>query len=140
MAYSISGLILKRMTITKTFVISYAISLAGGILYLVFHQSDSFIPIFIILSRVGNGMSFNVAYISNARLFPTKFLSTTFGIANLVSHLITIAAPMVAEIKDPYPYLIFNINMGAAIVACLFLKEYNEEEEDAKDRNSLKSK
>lgn len=44
-------------------------------------------------------MSYNIGYISVARLFPTEFVATVFGIVNFVSHLITVGAPIVAEFK-----------------------------------------
>lgn len=80
-------------------------------------------PVFIILSRLGNAMSYNTVYVSNNRLFPTKFVSTTYGIVNLLSHIITVAAPLVAEIGDPYPFIIFVINTGLAITASIFIRE-----------------
>ena len=71
-------------------------------------------------------MAFNTLYISNNRLFPTQFLATSFGIVNLISHLVTVGAPMVAEIKDPLPFLIFLSNAVAAIISSLFLREISE--------------
>jgi hypothetical protein len=38
------------------------------------------------------------------------------GLVNLVSHLITIGAPMVAELSEPTPMLIYSINAASAIV------------------------
>jgi hypothetical protein len=71
-------------------------------------------------------MSTNTSYISNARLFPTKFLLSTFGICNLVSHIISVAGPIVAEIDEPYPFILFVVSVALAIIASLFLKEQNE--------------
>lgn len=68
-------------------------------------------------------MSFNIGYISVARLFPTKYVSTVFGIVNFVAHLLTVGAPMVAEAPEPIPFLVFCINAFIAIFACLYLVE-----------------
>lgn len=129
LAYAISGIILKVSTTTKSFLVSYCVSTLGGILYLCFHSKASLMPIFIILCRLGNSMSFNVAFGSNARLFPTKFVATTFGLANFVAHLFTTGSPMVAEIPDPYPIIVFCVNNCLAIFAALFLKELNNDKE-----------
>lgn len=71
-------------------------------------------------------MSFNIGYVSVARLFPTNFVSTVFGIVNFFSHFITVGAPMVAEFEDPIPFIVFCINSFLAIFACTNLVEYND--------------
>jgi len=50
-------------------------------------------------------MSFNIGYVSVARLFPTNYVATVFGIVNFFSHSITVGAPMVAELADPIPFV-----------------------------------
>ena len=68
-------------------------------------------------------MSYNTLFLTNNRLFPIKYVSTTFGIVNLCAHTIAICAPLVAEIKDPLPMMIFVSLTGIAIFASIFLKE-----------------
>ena len=68
-------------------------------------------------------MSYNTIFIIHNRLFPTIFVSTTFGIVNLFSHGVAVIAPLLAELKDPFPMLIFVSITGFAIIASLFLKE-----------------
>ena len=71
-------------------------------------------------------MSFNIGYVSVARLFPTNYVATVFGIVNFFSHSITVGAPMVAELADPIPFVVFCINSFIAIFACTNLSEYND--------------
>ena len=73
-------------------------------------------------------MSFNIGYVSVSRLFPTNYVTTALGIVNLVSHLITIAAPMVAELQQPVPMIVFCINAGSAIIFGLQLLEVDKAE------------
>lgn len=75
-------------------------------------------------------MSFNIGYVSVARLFPTNFVATVFGIVNFFSHSITVGAPMVAELSDPIPFIVFCINSFIAIFACTNLVEYNDLEKN----------
>lgn len=75
-------------------------------------------------------MSFNIGYVSVARLFPTNFVATVFGIVNFFSHSITVGAPMVAELPDPIPFIVFCINSFLAIFACTNLVEYNDLEKN----------
>lgn len=60
-------------------------------------------------------MSFNVGYVSIPKLFPTIYVTTAMGAVNLVSHLITIGAPMVAELSEPIPMIIYSINAASGI-------------------------
>lgn len=68
-------------------------------------------------------MSFNIGYVSVARLFPTKYIATVFGIVNFVSHSFTIGAPMVAELPEPIPFVVFCFNSFIAIFVCSKLVE-----------------
>jgi hypothetical protein len=68
-------------------------------------------------------MSFNIGYISVARLFPTEYVSTVFALVNFISHIITIGAPLVAELPDPIPFIVFCCNSFCAIFAAARLKE-----------------
>ena len=68
-------------------------------------------------------MSFNIGYISVARLFPTEYVATVFGLVNFVSHLITVGAPLVAELPNPIPFVVFCFNSFIAIFAAARLKE-----------------
>ena len=98
-AYLCSGMVLKFFMIRQGFALSYSMALFGGTMILIFTNTNStwLIPVLVSFSRVGAAMSFNIGYVSVSRLFPTQFTTTAFGIVNMVSHLITIGAPMVAE-------------------------------------------
>ena len=116
-AFLSSGMILKYYTIAQGLSFSYSLSLIAGCLYLAFYsvQIPWVIPVLVCFSRIGGSMSFNIGYVSVARLFPTKFVSTVFGIVNFVSHSFTVGAPMVAELPEPYPFCVFSANAFVAI-------------------------
>ena len=104
-AYLSSGIVLSKTTIRQGLTFSYSLSCIASFVYLFVYtraQSDEkvekyVIPIIIGFCRIGGSMSYNIGYISVARLFPTEFVATVFGIVNFVSHLITVGAPIVAE-------------------------------------------
>ena len=125
LAFIASGCMLKCSSISFTLAISYSLSLIAGINYLVFYESKNpyVIPLIVCVSRIGGSMSYNVGYISVAMLFPTEYVSTVFGLVNFVSHLVTVGAPLVAEIHDPVPFIVFCFNAGIAIFAAMTLKE-----------------
>ena len=72
-AFLSSGIILKKLSISQGLTISYSTSLVAGIAYLFLFRlkMDSVIPVIVFFSRIGGSMSFNIGYISVARLFPT---------------------------------------------------------------------
>lgn len=121
-SFIISGVLLKQSNNpNKTLLISFSVSAFGSILYLLFYWQLSLIPVFIILSRVGNSMAFNTVYVSNNRFFPTKYLASTYGLVNFVSHLVAVAAPMLAEMSDPYPFTVFLFNSCIGVICSFFL-------------------
>lgn len=126
-SFVVSGTILKKTNANKTLFISFVVAGIGALTYLFFYWNLALVPLFILCSRIGNSMAFNTLYISNNRLFPTRFLASTFGLVNFVSHLIAVGAPMVAEVPDPYPFGIFLTNAGIGAISSFFLKEMNTE-------------
>lgn len=127
LSYFISGKILNKSNVKRTLFISYLTSGIGALLYLFLFWDIRLVPIFIILSRSGNSMAFNTLFIANNRLFPTKFVSSTYGIVNMISHFYAIGAPLLAEVSDPYPFTIFFMNCCIGAFCSFFLKEINKE-------------
>lgn len=66
-------------------------------------------------------MAFNTVYVSNNRFFPTKYLASTYGLVNFVSHLIAVGAPLLAEVSDPYPFTIYLLSSVIGLVSSYFL-------------------
>jgi hypothetical protein len=131
LGYFLAGLTMKYTSISKALRIAYIVCFTGGALYLsIGHTSEALLPVLVILSRIGTTMCFNMGYISVPRLFPTKFVAFVFGIVNVVAHVFACFAPLVAEIRDPYPFTVF---LGAIVISfmCTF---YLEELDDAKKR------
>lgn len=62
---------MKKLSIKKSLFVAYIIAAIGGTLYLFFHSLTKFVPVLIILSRMGTNMAFNISYASNNKLFPT---------------------------------------------------------------------
>jgi hypothetical protein len=72
-AYTCSGLVLKFISVRKGIMFGYTVAAFGSILYLTLYKSDAewVIPMLVALCRVGSSMSFNMGYVSVAKLFPT---------------------------------------------------------------------
>ena len=60
-------------------------------------------------------MSFNIGFVSVQRLFPTKFVTSVFGLVNFISHIVTCGSPIVAELSDPVPFMVFSVNAACGL-------------------------
>ena len=71
-SFMISGTVLKKTgSPNRTLVFSFGLSALGAFIYLFLFWDLRLVPIFILLSRMGNSMAFNTVYVSNNRFFPT---------------------------------------------------------------------
>ena len=131
-SYLISGFVLKRFGLTLSVIVSLLTAATGAVLYLFLFSHLSLIPVFIILCRVGNSMLLNIMYVTNNTLFPTQFQSSSFGILNFISHVSAVSAPLIAEMPDPLPFLIYAINCVLAMLSSFFLRQISTEKVNSK--------
>lgn len=80
----------------------------------------------ICMARIGQTMIFNTSLISVNRLFPTMFVATAYGVVNFCAHLYACTSPFVAEIKNPYPFIVFVCMVGVAVFTSFLLVEVGE--------------
>ena len=81
-----------------------------------------FVPFCLFLMNSGTSASFGNLYIGHMDLFPVVFSSTSMGICNILARFTTIFAPMLAEVKEPVPEIIFTILCGVALTVSLFIR------------------
>ena len=114
---------LKYLKLKLSFVVGFCISLVGGLLVLMMGSSNvQLMPIFLLVAKFGISINFNLSYICTATLFPTLFVGAAFGITNFFSRFFTIFSPLVSEVPDPIPMLIFCFSTALAIVASCFIQ------------------
>ena len=97
----------------------------GGALYLTMSSVTDLLPIIICMNRAGSTMAYNICYISIPRLFPTRYVTTVYGLVNMVAHTFACFSPLVAEISNPYPFLVFVV-----LVTVAFFVSFNIQELD----------
>lgn len=54
----------------------------------------------IMVTNLGVCVTFNLAYLMNAWLFPTEIISTTYGLCNIFGRMISILSPIVAASEN----------------------------------------
>jgi len=74
------------------------------------------------IAKFGIAFTFLLNYLVVIELFPTLFRATSAGFCNFSGRLFTIAAPLVAEMNQPTPWLVFLLTCSIALVAASFLK------------------
>ena len=78
------------------------------------------LPALLSAARIGNAFTESVVRIVHPKMFPTLFALTSLSYVTVSTKIISLPAPMVAEIDFPTPMLIFAIsNIVAALVALL---------------------
>ena len=131
-AFIMSGVVSKYLRVANGFRLAFIISISGGILYLMFSKRIEYIPVFVVLCRIGVTMAFNLGYISVPRLFPIKFQSTVYAVVNFFAHLIACMGPIVAELDTPIPFMAFLSAVGVSVLATLLLQELDQNEQQIK--------
>lgn len=116
--------ILPLIGLKKSFVLGYCIALIGSVSYLIFGHHVYYIPVMVLLSKVGICTIFNVVYLAFSMLFSPLYSQTAFGFAKLLGRIATICAPMVAEIQNKTPMTLFSgfCLLGAAVSFLIVVK------------------
>lgn len=71
--------------------------------------------------KFGCGAAFNASYLSIVELYPSEYAAGAMGICNITGRLVTILAPLAAEMKGVVPYTLFTFLTASAAVSCIFL-------------------
>ena len=85
-------------------------------------QVSKLVPILVIMAKFSISVAFCFLYFSSVQFFDTEYLGFVMGVMNVAGRLSTIAAPMIAEQKEPLPMLSCMILNAAAAFACWWLQ------------------
>ena len=109
-AVTTAGLIYGYLKAKKIFIISFTTALVGSLLILfIGNVTLSWMPLYVIIAKFGISSAYLTLFIATVDVFPTLFCATAFGVVNFVATLVTILAPVIAEMKAPFPMLVYAI-------------------------------
>jgi hypothetical protein len=92
--YIITGLSYERLGIKRSYFIYFSIAAIGAILYLALAQlHEALVPVLLLFTVYGVSSSCMVNWLTNAKLFPVIFNSSTHGISSFFARLSNILAP-----------------------------------------------
>ena len=94
MGYMISGTFYNRLGIKRSYRIYFSMGALGAVLYICFsHNNENLVPILLLFTVYGISSSCMTNWLTNARLFPVIYASSTHGIASFFARLTNIMAP-----------------------------------------------
>ena len=84
---------------------------------------NQIVPYSLFVMNLGTSATFGNLYLGHMDLFPIVFSSTSMGICNIIARIVTSVAPIVAEIDQPTPEIIFSTLCFLALILSLFVRE-----------------
>ena len=117
--YLISGKYYNRLGIKRSYLLYFSMGFIGSLLYLsLSHLHENLVPILLLFTVYGISASCMTNWLSNARLFPVIYASSTHGIASFFARLTNIMVSQVAELDHPIPlYFISGFCLIGLIVS-----------------------
>ena len=85
-------------------------------------MSDWLIPIAVLGAKAGISVAFCFLYCSVINYFPSPYLGLVIGLVNVAGRGSTIAAPLVAEMRDPIPMMTSIMLCLMALIGTIMLK------------------
>ena len=79
-------------------------------------ENDVVYPIFLLFINLGIVAEFDIVYLINAEYFQPAILATAYGICNVAARSISILAPLVGRISNPWPLAILIVYSGLTIL------------------------
>lgn len=124
-ANGVSGVIFQLLGINKTLLISYTVALAGMVSLLAANTSNqALLSLFILGSKCGVCLLFNLAFVANTHLFPIELVATSYSVCNLFARGSSFLAPQVAEAKPAeIAKWVFIVLMTASLVVTSIIRE-----------------
>ena len=90
----VAGFLYSKIGLKNSFSTLLSLSIAGGLIIILMGDSATFwMPVFVIITKLGISGGFNLVYVSTVDIFPTLFSATAMGMCNFVARVLTILAP-----------------------------------------------
>lgn len=89
-SYTISSVLVEKITVKHTITISFAVSMVGGLVILLYglaHEESAAFPLLFFISKFGISSAFNAVYVGNTRIFPATVAASTLGICQVLARL-----------------------------------------------------
>lgn len=90
----VGGLVYIKLGLRKSFTLLFSISSIGGLIIIFLGDGATvWMPIFVVLTKIGITGGFVIVYVATVDVFPTLFCATAMGFCNFGARVLTILAP-----------------------------------------------
>lgn len=121
-----SGYLIQKLSAKETLKLFFLIAGFSGLILMF---SSGFSYLFLFLSRGCICATGNIMFYLTVSMFRPSVSATAMGLCNVVSRLLTMAAPIVVEFHEPTPLTIYTFMCFAAVICVHALNEIQDEEE-----------
>uniref|UniRef100_A0A7S3MR55 Uncharacterized protein n=1 Tax=Favella ehrenbergii TaxID=182087 RepID=A0A7S3MR55_9SPIT len=123
MAYVIYRKLGVRMTFLTTFTVATIGSFAVFGAEATSEAAQKYLlPTSLFIMNTGLTSGSTILYVGHMDLFPIVFSTTSMGIVNIFSRAITTLAPLVAEVPEPTPEIIFSTLCVISVIVAYFVR------------------
>ena len=118
LAFAISGPIIIKIGPKKCFMLFFSLAVISAFLYVtVPNKSEFFIALLVCTGRFGICPCYSLTFIVSNELFPAKIKSSLFAFCNIIARALCMLAPLVAQMKDPIPFIVFGVMAFICMIA-----------------------
>ena len=129
-AMLLEGTLQNVLGVRGGMLVSFVATVVSTIWLCFFSQGTDHVLLYalvLLLAKSGASLTFGFAYAIHIELFPSNFVVSTYGICNFFCRGLTIFAPFVAEVSNPWvPMIFLNISSILGLLATAMLKKREE--------------
>ena len=123
-------------------IFSFVISFVGGISILAVglnHEDASISPFLLMAAKFGIVCALTIVYVAHSTLFPVGCAATALGICNFLAKGFTASTPVMTQMKEPLPLVLFIVITATAAILALGL-ETEDSEKTSRKHNKAEGK
>lgn len=127
----ISGFVAVFLGTKNTLFVSFFIgAVFGGSLVFIDPSNVELIIVCLILTKFGVASSVNLCFLVTNEYFPIVYSATVFGACSLFARVISMFSPIIAEIDNPLPMLIYTLFCIFSMIGTSFLTKNKKAEQE----------
>ncbi len=130
LACLISGFIALVLGTKNTLIMCFAVGgIFGLALAFIDPQYEYLIIICLLLTKFGVSSSMSLCFLVTSEYFPIIYSATVFGACNVIARVISIFAPLIAEINPPLPMMIYAVFCFFSVIGTSYLTKDKKAEQ-----------
>lgn len=119
------GVLFRHLGPRMSYIIGFAVATAGSVVLIwqnKFVGNTALIASTVLMAKFGASICLCTCYVATPFIFPVVICGTAFGICNLFGRTLSIAAPIIAELKIPLPMECFAAMAVISIFVAMLIK------------------